>query len=332
MGVSDVTSEREVTVDPTSGWKLAVVEGVHAGGEHLLPDGVYVVGSDLGCDIVLFDEGVLAQHVRLHVEGRRARAQRLNNAPLMLNGNEASGETAVLASGDVLRVGGGAFSLTAFGTAAAPSPETQAAIAAARAAAARHTVQPGIRWTMMVPIIAVLAVLATAFTHRERPAAFTTKGASTTPPPDVEMQIKKLGQGQATPPEKRDELVIRVREFIGDENLAVDRDAKGRVVISGSTRAKNAHQQVQRIQKEYTGSVEIIDKVAYVNDSTPRQIRMPQRITDIHVGDIRWFRTADGARYFEGSQFEDGAEVVKIDMDNIVFRHHGRLVVFSSIN
>jgi hypothetical protein len=38
----------------------------------------------------------------------------------------------------------------------------------------------------------------------------------------------------------------------------------------------------------------------------------------------RYLQTANGARYFEGGQLQDGAEIVSIALDEVVFMKNGQ--------
>jgi pSer/pThr/pTyr-binding forkhead associated (FHA) protein len=97
---------------------------VFPGGEHAavtLAEGVITIGSDAACDVVLNGAGVAARHCEVAYGGGRASVRPLDPAaPTVLNGRQASGDTAIK-DGDLLVLGRVGCSITA-GERATPAP------------------------------------------------------------------------------------------------------------------------------------------------------------------------------------------------------------------
>lgn len=89
---------------------------VFPGGEHAavtLAEGVITIGSDAACDVVLNGAGVAARHCEVAYGGGRASVRPLDPAaPTVLNGRQASGDTAIK-DGDLLVLGRVGCSITA---------------------------------------------------------------------------------------------------------------------------------------------------------------------------------------------------------------------------
>jgi type III secretion protein D len=70
---------------------LKVLSGPHAGGEVLLADGDYVIGSDDASEIVLTDDYVAPRHARLLVRGNAVTCEALDGASIFLEGTGTDG-------------------------------------------------------------------------------------------------------------------------------------------------------------------------------------------------------------------------------------------------
>lgn len=329
-----------------AGCRLRVRSGVHAGAEITLADGSYLVGANLACDLVLLDPGVAGTHLRLHVRGTQVSAERIDDAPVEQDGRLVEQDEFEVADGAVLSIGSACISLDGLGAAASPDSREDALqdpdadedgpplleIVDGEEPATSPTRQDSAAGTAVPPPapprrkrrhpvvwglpLMVLAVGLSAF--------FGSRALQASAP--LRAPEARLADPAAQP---RDEVVARVREFLGDDMLDVQRDPEGRIVVSGKTRAAVVQEQLKNLRNEFKGTIEIVDRVSYVSDNKPQNtMRLPQRITDVHIGNIRWFQTADGMKNFEGSVLEDGAEVVRISIDSIVFRRNGKLAVF----
>jgi hypothetical protein len=304
-------------------WRLRVLEGVHAGATSGLAAGSYSVGSDFDCDIAVLDDGVSRRHLSLELAADGAYLSVCDGAAVSVDAEALIGDGKVaLAKGSVVHCGAMAFTVEPPGPPAASSHGNDADLP--KEMVGRRSAKPvrGRRWLLGAPVVAVLIALSAASWQLFHMPAV---------PREINSAAPATVSGPPAPP-AADEIVNRVREFVGDEDLVVERGVKGEVIVSGVTSGKSVQRQLQRIQADYAGTVEIRDEVSYVTHEAPRQVQLPQRITDVHVGEVRWFRTADGGRYFEGSQLDDGAEVVRIGLDAIVFRREGRLTQFRPAN
>jgi hypothetical protein len=313
-----------------AGRRLLVVEGLHVGAELFLAAGTYTIGADLLCDMVLLDAGVEKQHLRLRVDSAGVGAERLGDAAVTLHGRTLAQTGFSVLDGDIVRIGAAAFSVTGVDHDVKPSaPESDSADVAAVSNADADL--PGIkrhrRFVLPLSIFLTLVGMGIFFGTRALELSRQSRPAQNL----AKASLHLAAVAPAEPPgnEKNGEYVARVREFMADDALDVRFDKTGRVVVSGRTSKAYLKEQLQRIRKEFEGTVEIVDAVSYVVDKgKPEKILIPQRIVDVSLSEPRWFLTADGTRNFEGAQLADGAEVVRIGTEGIVFRRNGKLTVF----
>jgi hypothetical protein len=318
-----------------AGRKLLILEGVHAGAELFLAEGLYMVGADLGCEVVLLDIGVDKQHLRLSVSGNHVNIERLGDAQVMLHGRAIEGKSFILLDGDVVRLGGAAFSVASIASqpleTAMAQDEGEKDAAAAEIGPEEGRLPRRRLARVLVPLLALLVLVAVGGSFRVPGWGDAVAGLSPAPPA---AERRRDGVAQAAAPAHAAahadaDLVPRVREFIVDDALDVRLDGAGRIVVSGTSKKGLVREQIQRIAKEYAGTIEIVDEVSYMLDERKQsKFPLPQRITNVSVGRTSWFQTADGAKNFVGSKLADGAEVVRIDMDSVVFKRDGRLTVF----
>lgn len=320
--------------------KLLVLEGAHTGVEVALDDGTYLLGTDLGCDLVLLDPGVAGQHMRLHVENSRVNVERLADMPVIRHGKVINDVMFSVANGDLLQLGQALLRIYCSDAAidviadespileipsdmALPNNQQEAPIATSKEIPTLQQMskmqgQPKSRMLWVLPLLVILVGAGGFFASRALLAS-----------PPLRQAASFSVPATITQKQERDELIARVREFLGDDGLDVQRDKQGRIVVSGTTKAALVQQELKELKNEFKDAIEIVDQVTYVTDNKPgNRLRLPQHIMNVHVGAANWFQTANGVRYFEGSVMEDGAEVVGIGMDRIVFKRSGRLAVF----
>lgn len=98
-----------------AGFQGNIMKLVFPGGEHApvaLSEGVVTIGSDAACDVVLKGAGVAPRHCEIAYGGGRASVRPLDaSAPTVLNGRQASGDTAIK-DGDLLVLGRVGCSIT----------------------------------------------------------------------------------------------------------------------------------------------------------------------------------------------------------------------------
>lgn len=316
-----------------AGRKLLILEGVHAGAELFLAEGLYMVGADLGCEVVLLDIGVDKQHLRLSVSGNHVNIERLGDAQVMLHGRAIEGKSFILLDGDVVRLGGAAFSVASIASqpleTAMAQDEGEKDAAAAEIGPEEGRLPRRRLARVLVPLLALLVLVGVGGSLRVLGGGDAIAGLSQVPPAAERRRDDAVHAGATAAAVADADLVPRVREFIADDALDVRLDGAGRIVVSGTSKKGLVREQIQRIAKEYAGTIEIVDEVSYMLDEGKQsKIPLPQRITNVSVGRTSWFQTADGAKNFVGSKLADGAEVIRIDMDSVVFKRDGRLTVF----
>jgi type III secretion system YscD/HrpQ family protein len=126
-------------------------------------------------------------------------------------------------------------------------------------------------------------------------------------------------------------LEQRAREFLDDPGLEISYQAGGKLRVTGaSTRLETKFRQ-QQLVREMKGIVAFDDSAVYIvaEKKEPPPV-MPVKIVSIYAGyeDRRYFKTDDATKYFEGSVMSDGAEVVSIDIREIVFKRAGKTITF----
>jgi hypothetical protein len=129
-----------------------------------------------------------------------------------------------------------------------------------------------------------------------------------------------------------EDIAARVRSYLSSEELRVAYVGGGRLSISGSTKDSALKNKILTIAQEMRGAVAIEDKVAYVEDkamSKPKSRPLTVKITNVMPGEGGFFQTDAGAKYFVGSVMPDGAQVVEISFNRIVFRLEERDVIYS---
>ena len=320
--------------------KLKVLDGIHAGAELVLADGTYVIGSDFTCDMILLDKGVAKQHLRLRVAGQHIDAECMSDAGLELDGIKPSTSDVRFIDGVTITLG--QVNLTIWQSAPsdsepgmlqelpapAPAPQQEMAIPvmAANAIADMPARSPAARYVLMS--LAVISLLAGGFYFASRFKA----GILSQPRFPIQRdEAERLSKAPA--PASPEAFLERAQEFLTDDSLEVTLDKKGRIVVSGKTSSDRTRNDLQRLEKEFAGAIEVVDKVAYVFNKTPGDTQnnllpLPQAITNVSVGKPSWFQTADGTRNFVGSKLADGAEVVRIGLHDVIFKRDGKLIAF----
>lgn len=131
-----------------------------------------------------------------------------------------------------------------------------------------------------------------------------------------------------------DEVAQRARGFLDDRGITADYQGGGRIRVSGrplDTRSYAAMaQKLGRLRADVGDSIQIVDALDYAEmeqpNASPTVRPMPVRIAEVQADPPAHFRTADGARYFVGATLPDGAQVVRIGSDEILFRRENRLI------
>ncbi|HYD63767.1 MAG TPA: FHA domain-containing protein [Noviherbaspirillum sp.] len=337
--------------------RLKVLDGIHAGAELSLADGTYVIGSDFSCDMILLDKDVRKQHLQLRVAGQHIDIECIDDAELELDGVKTASSDVRIADGVTMTLG--PVNLTIYQPYIEPEPELPPAasmssqnnvqppqievpVGADAAAGKRSKKRAGRYLLISLPVIALAAAgafFASGFASELTPRFASGFVSRLAPDPIASPQPKNRissSEGErpaaASAAPSPQAFLDRAHEFLSDDSLDMKLDKAGRIVVSGTTSSEQVRKDIHRLQKEFSGAIEIVDKVTYVFNKTQNSqgdlISLPQAITNISIGQPSWFQTADGTRNFVGSRLADGAEVVKIGLHEVLFKRDGKLIVF----
>lgn len=136
-----------------------------------------------------------------------------------------------------------------------------------------------------------------------------------------------------------DELVQRAREFLADPGIQASYAGAGRLRLAGRpqvlTEAAALDRSLGQLRADLGQAVALQDALdrsqLRVAAAEPVVHPLPIRIAEVHADEPAHFRDADGARYFEGARLADGAEVVRIRADEILFRRNGREIRYAVV-
>lgn len=137
-----------------------------------------------------------------------------------------------------------------------------------------------------------------------------------------------------------DELVQRAREFLADPGIQPRYAGAGRLQLAGRpqrlTEAAALDRSLAQLRADLGATVALQDTLdrTQVRSAAAEPVvhPMPVRIAEVHADEPAHFRDADGARYFEGARLADGAEVVRIRVDEILFRKNGREIRYAVVD
>ena len=136
-----------------------------------------------------------------------------------------------------------------------------------------------------------------------------------------------------------DELVQRAREFLADPGIDARYTGGGHLRLAGRpqllTEAAALDRRLGQLRADLGSAVALQDALdraqLRVAAAEPVVHPLPIRIAEVHADEPAHFRDADGARYFEGARLADGAEVVRIRADEILFRRNGREIRYAVV-
>ena len=137
-----------------------------------------------------------------------------------------------------------------------------------------------------------------------------------------------------------DELVQRAREFLVDPGSQPRYTGAGRLQLAGKpqqlTEAAALERSLSQLRADLGAAVTLADALdrsqLRVAAAEPVVHPLPVRISEVHADEPAHFRDAGGARYFEGARLADGAEVVRIRADEILFRRNGREIRYAVVD
>jgi hypothetical protein len=144
----------------------------------------------------------------------------------------------------------------------------------------------------------------------------------------VQDLVLHSGTGAAADVHVVGDLLARARQYFSDTQLAITYDGQGRLVISGAADQDAVWQRIRNFTEDIGSVAEVRDKVQYQHAQEPAApsdaIQVPV-IVGVYLDEgARYLQTANGARYFEGGQLQDGAEIVSIALDEVVFMKNGQ--------
>lgn len=345
---------------------LTVTRGRHDGARVELAQGQHLVGADADCDVVLSDGGVARRHCILDVRVHDLTLTTIEASTVHINGHARSGSGIVVPNGAALLVGEAC--LIAEHLAAAPLPLAAAASGAAPPRVPDASRVSGrvmdwfAAWGVMVASVAGIGMAATvpsAMTtpSNERPvfdlrtleATFGAIGGK-----ELQVRVDKDGQVrldgfvgdeaaaaelrrravqmQAPPIEHGYQVVESLERqilgYLAERNIRLTYRGQGTFVASGRALSHRFHQRAAELINELRGVIEL-DVSAVDAPRPPGEKRpLPLRIVSVQVSAPAQFSTSDGVRYFVGARLPDGAEVVSIQPDRVLFRREGRSIVY----
>jgi Inner membrane component of T3SS, cytoplasmic domain len=359
--------------------ELRVLSGLHAGAHRLLAPGEYVLGSGAGCDIIIRDDGVAAQHLQIVLGEASAYAKRLSDAAWSCGGKEVRSTRRLLRDSDVISVGPVRISLRLDEAvhdegerdgSSRTAPAAQAGAASAATGARRRPRLVRSVSLIAASSLAVSCVLLFAYQSAVSGVAERSRGEqrkieaqndiTNAKLPNVRVALDERGSlivsglvkdlqeekrllalpalyAHGTPTLKikvATQLVQHVAGYLDDPGLTVTHVGNGRLLVSGrSTRPETRARQRQLVQ-ELRGVAEI-EVVASMMDAPPadkQNLELPVKVVGIYdaVGAAGYFKANDGTRYYEGSILKNGAEVVSIGSDQVIFRQGGKVFSYQA--
>lgn len=345
---------------------LTVTRGRHDGARVELAQGQHLIGADVDCDVVLSDGGVALRHCILDVRAYDLTLTTMEASTVHINGHARSGSGIVVPSGAALLVGEAC--LIAEHLAAAPLPLAAAASGAApprvpdASRASGRVMDWFAAWGVMVASVAGIGMAATVpsamntatderpvFDLRTLEAAFGAIGGT-----ELLVRVGKDGQvrldgfvgDDAAAAELRrraaqmhglpiehgyqvvESLERQILGYLAERNVRLSYRGQGHFVASGRALSHRFHQRAAELSNELRGVIEL-DVSAVDAPRPPGEKRpLPLRIVSVQVSAPAQFSTSDGVRYFVGARLPDGAEVVSIQPDRVLFRREGRSIVY----
>lgn len=327
---------------------LAIASGLHRGASLELHNGTYFIGCDAGCDIVLRDESMAPRHVRIDCRASGCTLHDVRAEPPTAIQPVRVSRTQGMVRSDY-EIEGIAIALAQRVPEAADASATQRN----RPRAARL-----VSWTLGFGAVLTAVAWATAFRwngHEPTIARQIVGGSDAllaqhfdavrfrqSSAGDLEIagwvadsrEQQRLREWLVRSQYKNARfnvqpatvLIDQVRDVLAEPQLQLAL-AEGGLLIQGETRDPAVKQRIQGLARELADTLVVHDRVAYTDARRPLG-PMPVKVRDVMIGNPGYFRTADGARYFEGSVLPDGAEVLAIESARIRLRLAGTVVVY----
>lgn len=324
-----------------------VEDGLHAGARLVLVGESCVIGSDPGCEIVLQDAAVRPRHavlVRsgegyemrdlatkprviapdavLHVDGMVQMCHALQGVrvriawPALPPDEQATRpparRVAAATAATVLLLGGliiGAAELVTARQYADPAQRARRAVAALGS-----SLPAGVRVQVAADGVLEVDGLVADEPARERLVQYIREAGFA----DLRLHLRSAAA-----------LVEQLREALGAPDLQIGYDGQGQVRVEGTTAdmavKARLREIVQRRSRDIDDRVVLLD----MRENKERaKLTLPLRITDVMLGEPAYFRSDNGGRYYVGATLPDGAEVMAIDEERILFRRGEKDIVY----
>jgi type III secretion protein D len=292
--------------------RLNVLSGLHAGSDVIFGETALVVGGDLNSDVVLLDQGIALQHVRLEPKSTSLMVQALapdvtvNSEDLEVNGTTEVSFPVLIEIGPVaLRIDG-------------PAPPALAVIDAFNSAVASVPKRPSFRLPASV-IVAIMALAGLVLVVYPFIQMTSDLGSAPTEQPELSMGGAAASMGlpaSSLDPEdgaahlRRDILAAGLQSVTA---AAVD----GHVEATGTLTPdlQDSWQAIERgFDEKYAGRLLLIDKVAITSAPTAPKLGFEA----VSLGEEPFVVIA-GRRHKTGSVI-DGWSIVAIERARIVIR------------
>lgn len=335
---------------------LRVVSGVHEGAQLELAPGEYIVGCGMDCDIVLHDDGVAPQHVKLTIGIATVQVSRIADATTACNGRRLRSGPRKLHESDVITTGAAAFRVTALGSQAQTHTRMQRN-PEARSKPFRRAMAP---YTLLgLLALGTFFVYAEAVSNGQSTEARAQSGLARARQAMHSAQLDEIAVAlgpngklsvtgyvrtardaqrlAAEPalsalgaPQLRyhvaQEVVARVKQHLDPVPVEVVYAGHGKITVSGQA-GSAIRERMRRLSRDLDGVATIDDQLVYTGAplaAAPQASKLPIRIVAVQSGSPSYFEDQHGARYFVGGSLSDGAQVAAIDDGQILFHKDGK--------
>lgn len=333
--------------EPAVGVVLTVEDGLHTGARMVLERESYLIGSDPGCDIVLQDAVARPRHAVLVRSGEGYEMHDLAASPRVIPPDEVRYEDGMAQVFHSLQ---GVRICLAW---PAPEPEAQAARPHTRKLAVAAAIAVLLGGGLVIGTAELVAARQHADPAQRARRAVAALGGSL--PAGVRVQVATDGvlevDGLVADEPARERLlrhireagfadlrlhlrsaaalVEQLREALGAPELQIRYDGQGRVRVEGTTAEMAVKARlrdiVQRRARDIDDRVVLLDMREHKERT---KLTLPVRITDVMLGEPAYFRSDNGGRYYVGAMLPDGAEVVAIEEQRILFRRGEKDIVY----
>jgi hypothetical protein len=339
--------------------RLAVTRGQHEGAQIELPAGRSLIGSDVGCDIVLNDEGVLPRHCVLDIGAAGVIIDIEAGARVDLNGWPVRGAQPVQ-SPAVLTIGAANLVLEWVQAGAPVAAQTVAAAPPpVRSSGWRPVLDYAAAWTVLAALVGAVGAIASIAPQTDQRSVAPASPAATLTAVNAlgfkELRVSEKDGGLrlagyladedemtrlrqtldrlGAPAAYHDYHVVprlqeRIERYLSEARVQVAYVGDGRFSLAGQATGERFRERLARLQSDLAGVAEVQVKQLDSPELPGALLRLPLRIVAVQLSSPAHFVAADGGQYFVGARLTDGSEVVAILPHAVVFARQGRRVKF----